>query len=107
MRGKRKVLRQEDPEALRQAICDGLARLAFGPVNDAVKLLFLEENAGPDALRGLNLFNISGIRRSKAGVEITFFDRIGAMERLQMLCQEEGGLDRLLQALDPQGSSHG
>lgn len=89
-----------DPQALQQAIQDGLARLAFGPVNDAVKLLFMED-ANPQALRGLNLYNVSEIRRSKNGVEICFFDRIAAMERLQQLGQGEGGLERLLQALAP------
>lgn len=59
---------------------EGLRRLAFGRVNDALKLL--NDNI-PAHTERLNLFNVSEIKRLKGGgVEIKFFDRLEALEKL-------------------------
>lgn len=62
----------------------GFERLAFGSVNDAVRLAFAGEDI-PD-IRGLDLFNVSKIKCQKNGsVEIEFFDRQKALEALSEL----------------------
>lgn len=61
---------------------NGLRRIAFASSADAVKLLFSEnaENADFDSL---DLFNVAEIKRPKGGgLEIKFFDRIKALEKL-------------------------
>ena len=70
----------EDLGRQAQAI-DGLRRIAFGSVTDAVKLIM-----SPDELKSideLDLFMISEIKLPKSGgVELKFFDRIKALEAL-------------------------
>ncbi len=69
----------------RDEIAAGLRRLAFGCINDAVTLAFNEE-FDPEMLKDLDLFSVSEIKvnRSK-GIEIKFFDRIKAFEKLSDL----------------------
>lgn len=60
----------------------GLHRIAFSSSADAVKLIF-SENAENMNFEELDLFNVSEIKRPKGGgVEIKFFDRIKALEKL-------------------------
>jgi len=60
----------------------GLERVAFGGVNDAVKLLF-SDDLSEEELEQLDLFCVSEIKRPKSGgVEIKFFDRLKALEKL-------------------------
>ncbi len=67
----------------------GLKRLAFGDIKDAVLLLFAQEGDVLSRLGELDLYNISEIKRPKGGgMEIKFFDRIKALEKLSEL---EGG----------------
>ncbi len=67
----------------RQQAYSGYERLAFGSVRDAVELLFagdtaLEQEKEPD------LFNVAEIKRPKEGaMEIKFFDRFKALEKLE------------------------
>lgn len=64
-------------------VTDGLRRLAFGEIQDAVSLLFETEEQILSSLPGLDLFNVSEIKRVKGGgMEIKFFDRLKALERL-------------------------
>lgn len=66
----------------RDEIAAGLRRLAFGCINDAVTLAFNEE-FDPEMLKELDLFNVSEIKVNRGkGVEIKFFDRIKALEKL-------------------------
>jgi len=65
-----------------QLVMEGLEQLAFGEINDAVRLAFSEEMPSPELLAGMNLFNVSEIKCAKGGVEIKFFDRIRALEKL-------------------------
>lgn len=58
-------------------------RLAFGDVGDAVSLLFSEEFSR-EALCDMDLFNIAEIKRQKGGgMEIKFYDRLRALEKLE------------------------
>ena len=63
-------------------ITAGLERLAFGRTNDVISLAFSEEIT-PQQLMKADLFNVSEIKKVKGGgVEIKFFDRQKALERL-------------------------
>ena len=65
-------------------VTEGFRRLAFGDIQDAVKLLFETEENILSSLPSLDLFNISEIKRQKGGgMEIKFFDRIKALEKLR------------------------
>ncbi len=60
----------------------GYQRLAFGSIADAVSLLYME-SPSPDTLRKMDLFSVSEIKRPKDGsMEIKFFDRMKALEKL-------------------------
>lgn len=72
----------------------GLHRIAFASSADAVKLLLSEDASALD-IESLDLFNVSEIKRPKGGgLEIKFFDRIKALERLGELsdasCENNG-----------------
>ena len=71
----------------------GLNRIAFGAVNDAVKLVFDAENMTARDIMGMDLFNVSEIKISGKNVlEIKFFDRQKALEKLGELApQLDGG----------------
>ena len=69
---------------IEKQIDDGLSQLAFGNVSDAVSLLYMSDEEAVEKLSQLNLFNISEIKRPKGGgMEIKFFDRIKAFEKLR------------------------
>lgn len=60
----------------------GYRRLAFGKISDAVSLLYME-NPSREQLEHMDLFLVSEIKRPKDGsMEIKFFDRIKALEKL-------------------------
>lgn len=60
----------------------GLRRLAFASSADAVRVL-LSDNYEDIDTEALDFFNISEIKRVKGGgIEIKFFDRIKALEKL-------------------------
>lgn len=81
------IQRYTTQRTYKNEVATGLHRLAFGSIADAIKLLYGE--VMPD-VEALDLFNISEIKRPKAGgVEIKFFDRLKALERLASLTQEE------------------
>ena len=85
----------------------GLVRLAFGSVNDPVALVFSDQPT-PYAIAHSDLFNVSEIKRVKGGgVEVKFFDRQKALEKLLELddklygdskAKSGSGYLRLLQA---------
>ena len=67
----------------RKEVVEGLRKLAFGPGNDALKLLFFDERPCWDELERLDIFNISEISRPRGGgMTVKFYDRVDAMERL-------------------------
>ena len=73
----------------RQRARAGYERLAFGNVSDAVRLMF-EDNPSEKALESYDLFNVAEIKRPKDGaMEIKFFDRIKALEKLEFADDSE------------------
>lgn len=86
-----------------ERVLEGLGQLAFGKVNDAVRLVFAEETPSPSVLARMNLFNVSSIKRVKGGgVEVQFFDRQKALERLYDYAhagQHSSTAESLLEAL--------
>ena len=81
----------------RQDVIRRLAELAFGKVNDCVRLVLEEQ---PE-LETLDLSLLSEIRRSdKGGMEVKIIDRLRILEQLIQLTGEGGSeMDALLQAL--------
>lgn len=94
---------------LRQILSDsgnvtaGLKRLAFGNCSDAIYLVFADELPPASVIEKLDLFNVSEIKRVKGGgVEVKFFDRLKALEKLFELENAFSGRDKeesLIQAL--------
>lgn len=81
-------------------VLEGYRRIAFGDVSDPVRLLFCEEIT-PRALKSMDLFSISEIKRPKGGgMEIKFFDRIRALQCMQELGAEGGGVCGFYRALE-------
>lgn len=70
-------------KTVKTQIEEGLLQLAKGDVSDAVSLLFLSDEEIIERLPKLRLINVSEIKRPKGGgMEIKFFDRIKAFEKL-------------------------
>ncbi|MDO4742562.1 MAG: terminase small subunit [bacterium] len=66
----------------RESVLNGLKRIAFGSVADAVRLIMGDEDAKENPEK-LDLFCVSEIKVQKGGgVEIKFFDRIKALEKI-------------------------
>lgn len=81
---RRKKITQKD-------VTEGFRRLAFGEIQDAVTLLFETEDEILKNLPNLDLFNVSEIKRVKGGgMEIKFFDRLKALEKLGNAVAENG-----------------
>jgi len=75
-------------ETFNDEVRAGYRRLAFGPVTDALRLLFAEEPLSEECMEQLDLMNVSDLKRPKGGgLEIKFFDRIKALEHLSELNQ--------------------
>lgn len=78
----------------------GYEKIAFGGVNDAVRLLFTE---APDLaeFKNMDFFNIAEIKRVKGGgMEIKFYDRMKALECLKELGEKGGKQSPLYRALE-------
>ncbi|MCL2530921.1 MAG: hypothetical protein FWE40_02030 [Oscillospiraceae bacterium] len=78
-------------------VLKGYRKLAFGQGNDALKLLFMDEDVSWHELEELDVFNISEITRAKQGGNITikFYNRFEAMRHLV----EVGGLAQVPQGV--------
>lgn len=64
----------------------GYERLAFGNITDAIRLLYSDGAPEIRSITKMDLFNISEIKRPRDGsMEIKFFDRIRALEKLQQM----------------------
>ncbi len=62
----------------------GYIRLAFGSISDAVSLLYMDKPSREE-LEKMDLFLVSEIKHPKEGaVEIKFFDRLKALEKLSV-----------------------
>lgn len=65
--------------------CSGYERLAFGSIADAVRLIYLKD-FDAKAIDEMDLFSVSEIKKLKDGaIELKFFDRIRALEKLQQM----------------------
>ena len=62
---------------------EGLRRIAFGSIADAVYLATKETPVTKDELEGLDLFMVSELKFSKGGMDVKFFDRIKALDLLR------------------------
>lgn len=77
----------------------GYQRLAFGSIADAVSLLYMEKPT-IEELKTMDLFSVSEIKRPKDGtMEIKFFDRLKALEKLSADVQDEGGATPIYDAI--------
>jgi len=89
----------------RQQARAGYERLAFGNISDAIRLMFTDK---PDIqeISSLDLFNVAEIKRPKDGaLEIKFFDRIKALEKLEAADNnEKQGVSDFYRALIGDGS---
>lgn len=92
---------EKEEKAASSEVEKGLRRLAFGSVTDALKLMLCEETMSAEEIEKLDLFNVSDIKRPKGGgLEIKFFDRLKALERLEKLgTTEENTQSSFVQAL--------
>ena len=79
----------------------GLYRLAFGSVTDALRLMLCGDEMSAEDIEKLDFFNVAEIKRPKGGgIEIKFFDRLKALERLEKLgTGEENPQSSFIQAL--------
>ncbi len=85
----------------------GYQRLAFGNISDAVSLLYMENPSRAD-LSTMDLFLVSEIKRPKDGsMEIKFFDRLKALEKLESKSDEEIGVKSLFEAIDESAKAVG
>ena len=89
-----------------RSILRRLEQLAAGRVNDAVKLVYLDE-ASRDEIDGLDLTALTEFKRSASGaVEIKLSDRAALLERIYRLMQEdEDAGEAFLRALEGDGNS--
>ena len=111
-----KLLRREDikkeiEKNIRQRreeqknISEGYYRLAFGCISDAIKLLFTDEITSAE-IESLDLFNIAEIKKKKGGdIELKFFDRLKALEKLQNISCESDSEDNSFYSAIEKGAS--
>ena len=78
----------------------GYKRLAFGSIADAISLLYMESPTKKQ-LQDMDLFMVSEIKRPKDGaMEIKFYDRLKALEKLSSEKEDsDGDSNSLLHAL--------
>ncbi len=77
-------------------IANGYRLFAFGESIDAFRLLFCDEPPSDNELEKMNLLNISEIKRPKnGGIEIKFFDRLKALEKLGEIAHNTDNNDAL------------
>ena len=84
-------------EVRRQDVTRRLAELAYGKVNDCVRLALEEE---PN-LEALDLSLLSEVRRNEKGtVEVKLIDRLRVLEQLEKVTEAENGkLESFVQAI--------
>ncbi|MBR3588278.1 MAG: terminase small subunit [Clostridia bacterium] len=88
----RKEIREEisslsTQNAEKKEIISGLKRLAFGSVADCLRLILADREENFE-IENMDFFNISEIKKPKGGgLEIKFFDRLKALEKLSVICE--------------------
>ena len=74
-------------KSLNQLAKAGLKKLAMGGISDAVSLIYMDK-PDKEILKDMDLFMISEIRRNKDNcMEIKFFDRFKALDKLIENCE--------------------
>ena len=74
---------EKESRADASLVLAGFQRLAFGSISDAVKLILSAGTDNSPDIENLDLFNVSEIKYTCGkGMEIKFFDRLKALERL-------------------------
>ena len=111
----KKEIRKKITELQKEVTADdalisaGLQRLAFGSCADAVKLILsANQDSSPD-IDSLDLFNVSEIKFTCGkGMEIKFFDRLKALEKLAEISQssKESGAISFYEALERSTIKH-
>ena len=83
----------------------GYERLAFASIKDSVKLLFMSKEE-LYKLNNLDLYAVSEIKKLKdGGMEIKFFDKLKALEKLLQTSAEETDAVDFLSALSLSGEN--
>jgi hypothetical protein len=93
MAQKKKSIRARPDDVTR-----GYRKIAFGKVNDAVRLMF-RDGLGMEELKKLDLNSVAELKQTKDGLEIKFYDRLKALECLRELEREGDGQSPLYRAL--------
>lgn len=87
-------------QAMRNSSVLGFERLAFSSVSDAVSLLYMDKPT-KEQLEKMDLFMVQEIKKPKDGaMEIKFFDRLKALEKLMGLTTKEEQSGSLLDAIN-------
>ena len=76
----------------------GYSRLAFGDISDALTLLY-NKNPTPEQLGLMDLMMISEIKSKDGNLEIKFFDRLKALDRLENAAPRDTGVSGLFDAI--------
>ena len=94
-----KSLAKQNTRGLEE-VCAGYRRLAFGSVADALRLIYAGEDLAEEDFESLDLLNVAGIKKPKGGgLEIKFFDRLKALEKLGAGGEHETGAKQLFDAI--------
>ncbi len=99
---KAEISRIEKDRKTAQAAARGLYRLAFGSVTDALRLMLCDDGTlTAEDIESLDFFNVAEVKRPKGGgLEIKFYDRLKALEKLEKLGSgEENPQSSFIQAL--------
>lgn len=100
---------EKENTADKSLVSAGLQRLAFGSVSDAIRLILsVNNNESPD-VDALDLFNVSEIKITNGkGMEIKFFDRLKALERLGDISCDDRNEDMLsfYEAIEKSAADH-
>ena len=91
-------------------ITSGYRKLAFGCAADAFRLILNDEPVSADEIESLDLINVSEIKRPKGGgLEIKFFDRLKALEKLSEFADtsDSNGLLPFYDAIEKSAAASG
>ncbi len=80
------------------AVKRGYRKIAFGKVNDAVRLMF-RDGLDPEQMKRLDLNNVAELKQTKDGLEIRFYDRMKALECLREMEEDGAAQSPLYRAL--------
>lgn len=80
-------------------VLEGYRRIAFGDVKDPVRLIFLEKPTAA-SIKSMDLFNVASIKKAGERVEVSFYDRMAALEKLRELHEMSEGSNDFLKALN-------